>query len=1114
MNMQQFENPSAEYRIHPFWFWNGAMEDDEIRRQIAEMSDKGVGGFFLCARQGLTIPYLSQAWFEKVRMAVEAAKSHNMHVWLYDEYPYPSGIAGGEVILQHPEAKHVTLEHRTVRAKGGERLSIELPWGRVLYAKAAPVQADGAIAWQQAIDIASHIGNIQADPVFQKTGLTAYTQKRFFTYRTVLQLVWEVPPGEWEVTVFQEKEIEDFKYYGTFVDPCNREAMETFIRLTHDRYVPVVGDHFGDTVKGMFTDEIGLLGRIPWSPHIAAEFEARNGYSLLAQLPALVDGSYGDAAKVRYDYYQTVHLLLREAYHEKVHDWCERNGLEYVAEVPAVRLTTQKHSHVPGGDSAHEKLGRSLDWVLRKYYGSIRANPKMVSSLSRQLGRTRNLIECFHSVGWSMTLQDARWMIDRLAALGTNFFNFHAFYYTMDALAKHDAPPSQFLQNPYWKHFRLLGDYTGRLSYLMSVGKADVRIALLDPVTSMWTHMGNPFHSFDYSGNDGDEKSRLELLKRDWADIGVGLLKHRFDYDHLDPELLAEADVTGGTIALGHAAYTVLIIPPVTNLEAAAWQTIRAFLEAGGTVISVGLLPYDVIEAGSPDETEGMLVFGVAQPPASAYWAGTRAAAAGEADAAAQQAAAQGPSGGAYFLPVSAECGVAGLLPPLVALLDEVEPRPVTVDAEADAQCFLMQTRLMGDGSAVVFISNQEGAEQQVSITVAAERLFSKEAAAGCSGLRASLLDLETGGSHPLSVQRCAADARWQAKLTLAPYEAQLVKLEADSGDAASAPSTDNTAVSSAWQLRIDAAAAWDISPETKNVVRFDDFLLSTGENGEGPEWPVKTKTFIDQCSDLAENRSFAVRMQQTFGTPMRVNMAYPVSCIYRAEFVAGTVPADCELFMDQSAIAGDWLLYINGEQVNRDRFAAAEVYDHRNIAAPIADLLRTGTNEIKVQVVIAHDWDGVTDPLYIRGSFGVSFGNDGGPVLVEAPRKVNAIEGDPVIGYPYYAGQLSYRRMIEVPEKPDTERFELVFGGWDPHFHDCMEVLINGRSLGVRPWTPYRWTGAVEWLREGSNALEVRVTNTLVGLLDGTTFDYRSHTLKPFVEAAQSGGGSPAHVR
>ncbi|MBW7459807.1 glycoside hydrolase, partial [Paenibacillus sepulcri] len=103
INDSWFQNPPVDYRVQPFWFWNGDMEESEILRQIEEMKEKGVGGFFICARQGMTISYLSRVWFDRVKFAVEAARQAGLSVWLYDEYPYPSGIAGGEVTLEHPE---------------------------------------------------------------------------------------------------------------------------------------------------------------------------------------------------------------------------------------------------------------------------------------------------------------------------------------------------------------------------------------------------------------------------------------------------------------------------------------------------------------------------------------------------------------------------------------------------------------------------------------------------------------------------------------------------------------------------------------------------------------------------------------------------------------------------------------------------------------------------------------------------------------------------------------------------------------------------------------------------------------------------------------------------
>ena len=103
---QSFRDPPIAYRLVPFWFWNDSMNAEEIIHQIREMAEKGVGGFFICARQGLEVAYLSEQWFQLVAVAVETARQYGLHTWLYDEYPYPSGMSGGEVILQHPEARH------------------------------------------------------------------------------------------------------------------------------------------------------------------------------------------------------------------------------------------------------------------------------------------------------------------------------------------------------------------------------------------------------------------------------------------------------------------------------------------------------------------------------------------------------------------------------------------------------------------------------------------------------------------------------------------------------------------------------------------------------------------------------------------------------------------------------------------------------------------------------------------------------------------------------------------------------------------------------------------------------------------------------------------------
>jgi hypothetical protein len=97
--------------------------------------------------------------------------------------------------------------------------------------------------------------------------------------------------------------------------------------------------------------------------------------------------------------------------------------------------------------------------------------------------------------------------------------------------------------------------------------------------------------------------------------------------------------------------------------------------------------------------------------------------------------------------------------------------------------------------------------------------------------------------------------------------------------------------------------------------------------------------------------------------------------------------------------------------------------------------------------------------------------------------------------GYPYYAGVWSFRKSFELDELPEADRLALSFRDWAPH--DPVEVLLNGESLGVRLWSPYTWEADASLLRQGVNELEVRVTSTLIGLLEGKYFDYIQHKVE-----------------
>ncbi|MFP3905112.1 MAG: glycosyl hydrolase, partial [Armatimonadota bacterium] len=482
-DFSEFAEPSAPYRLQPWWFWNGEMEPERMRWQIAQMDEKGCGGFYVTPRQGMAIPYLSERYFERFTLALNEARRRRMLVGIMDEYPYPSGMAGGAATWTHPAFIRAELHAESFEIEGPQELHHLAGTGEILRAWAWP-SAGGETDWSGASDLRPHVG--VAHP---RTGLrwgrslTEYSYARFGDYAPTNELVWQVPGGNWQVMIFRVDRCRSFKYFGEFIDTCSPEAVAHFLSLTFEAHERGLGtDRLGTYLRSVFTDE--TQGGT-WTWEMPRLFEERCGYDLRDHLPALIDDSFPDASRVRYDYLNTLHDLFMEAYHNQYADECERRGLLYTTEVPMLRNADEGAAHIPGVDHAHDRIGEGLPhgWLERNPTYS-RHWPRFKSSVAAQYGRPRVAVEAFHSLGWGVRLADLKALIDRMAALGVNLFALHGFYYTAAGPAKFDAAPSEFYQHPWWRHFRKLADYAGRLSWIASRGRDVAPVALLDPVTS------------------------------------------------------------------------------------------------------------------------------------------------------------------------------------------------------------------------------------------------------------------------------------------------------------------------------------------------------------------------------------------------------------------------------------------------------------------------------------------------------------------------------------------------------------------------------------------------------------------------------------------------------
>ncbi len=75
----------------------GKPTKQDVAVYLQQLKDNGIEQFMIYPRSGCELEYLSEEWFDTVGYFIAQAKRLDMKVWLYDEFNWPSGDAGGKV---------------------------------------------------------------------------------------------------------------------------------------------------------------------------------------------------------------------------------------------------------------------------------------------------------------------------------------------------------------------------------------------------------------------------------------------------------------------------------------------------------------------------------------------------------------------------------------------------------------------------------------------------------------------------------------------------------------------------------------------------------------------------------------------------------------------------------------------------------------------------------------------------------------------------------------------------------------------------------------------------------------------------------------------------------
>lgn len=604
---KQFRNPSVEYRPAPFWFWNSKLDKSELERQIKLMHEAGLGGFFMHARFGLETDYMSDEWLDCIKHSVSVAKTLGMKAWLYDEYPFPSGVGGLEV-TSIPQHRNRFIDLFEWQVEGGE---VELSLSKAgEHAKTISVLA--AFAVPEGEEFFSPLESLRENAA----SLTLNGEV----------LRGYLPKGKWRLSAFVNRVLDDPR--GNFFGPdyLNIDMTRSFLSIL-EKHTSVVGEEFGKTIPGIFTDEPCLLtwhqnhtcyrvhhdGKIVvWNDelerYLREELE-KLGYSLEELVAALFYDIGDEGRRLRQLYREKVAQLYIEAFFKPYSDWCVEKGLKLTGHL---LLEEGLYSNtifqgdfmkdlslfdIPGTD--HLGIGcegKYGGWGNLPLMSTNIQGQKLVSSAAHIYGKEAVISESFGVSGWGLTMSDMKRIVDWQFRLGVNFLCPHAFYYSTEGFRKNDSPPSQFFQATYWRYYRIFADYVARLSLMLRAGVHKAKVAIFYPLRDFWGEFK--------AGVEG----AADKLTSDYFNFYASeLLKCHYDYDIVPEEFFTDENVRDGRLCVGGESYEVVVIPPVSELGEEMQDALVKFYREGGGIL-MSEIPAEFISLLNSIRDDGKLV--------------------------------------------------------------------------------------------------------------------------------------------------------------------------------------------------------------------------------------------------------------------------------------------------------------------------------------------------------------------------------------------------------------------------------------------------------------------------------------------------------------------------
>ncbi len=589
--------------ILPF-FWQHGEDDAVLIEEMNRIYQSGIKA--VCVESRPHGGFCKEEWWEDLDLIMAEARRRDMKVWLLDDKKFPTGFANGLIQDKYPHLGKRHIQERHVDVVGPLKNATLLAGSRPGVVETLIC----AVAYKRL-----GTGN---DLSTECVNLTSNVKGGF--------LYWDIPEGHYRVFFISKTHQGGKLDYIHMIDP---ESVDVLIEAVYEPHYQRYKDYFGNTFAGFFSDEPGFGNHdktsrrdltvgmpyiiLPWRDDLVELLSDKTGEDAALLLPGLWYNVEPLTSVIRSAYMEVVTTLYQESFCRKLGEWCRNRGVEYIGHIIEDANTHARlgvgaghffrsldgqdmagidvvlHQIVPGFHDVTHASRTSSKSVDPAFFNYMLA--KLGASHSHIHPRTkgRAMCEIFGAYGWAEGIPMMKWLTDHMLVRGINYFVPHAF---SPKFPDHDCPPHFYAggENPQFRDFRILMEYTNKMSHLLTDGRHIATAAVLYHAEAEWA---------------GGEYMYTEVPVK-------ALYDEQIDFDIVPIDTLREgATVVEHKLMIQNEQYDCLVIPYAEILPVKAIQRISELAEAGLPVIFVDGLPLKSAEnqeIGSYFKCENLIV--------------------------------------------------------------------------------------------------------------------------------------------------------------------------------------------------------------------------------------------------------------------------------------------------------------------------------------------------------------------------------------------------------------------------------------------------------------------------------------------------------------------------